>query len=99
MDKIRIGSVGLGRLGLEHAKNIATRIPGAELTALCDIDTEKLHRVGEELCVRHYCTSFEEMLAIDELDAVAIVSPSALHCAQIAQALERGKHVFCEKPL
>ena len=39
------------------------------------------------------------MLAIDELDAVAIVSPSALHCAQIAQALERGKHVFCEKPL
>lgn len=99
MDKIRIGSVGLGRLGLEHAKNIATRIPDAELVALCDIDTEKLHRVGKELGVRHYCTTFEEMLAIKELDAVAIVSPSALHCTQIAQALERGKHVFCEKPL
>lgn len=99
MKKIRIGSIGLGRLGLEHAQNIATKIPGAELTALCDIDSKKLHSVGERLGVKHLCASFEEMLALDELDAVSIVSPSALHCTQIEQALEHGKHVFCEKPL
>ena len=38
MKKIRIGSVGLGRLGLQHAKNIASKISGAELTALCVVD-------------------------------------------------------------
>ena len=42
MKKIRIGSIGLGRLGYEHAVNIATRVSGAELKALCDVDKEKL---------------------------------------------------------
>ena len=36
MDKLRIGSVGLGRLGYEHARNIAFSVPGAQLDALCD---------------------------------------------------------------
>ena len=39
------------------------------------------------------------MLAQAELDAVAIISPSNLHCEQVISALEKGSHVFCEKPL
>lgn len=99
MRKIRIGSVGLGRLGLRHAENIATRVMHAELYALCDVDGKKLDETADRLNVPHRFTSFDEMIALDELDAVVIVSPSALHTEQISKALAAGKHVFSEKPL
>ncbi|CEM61537.1 inositol 2-dehydrogenase [Treponema phagedenis] len=99
MKQIKIGSIGLGRLGLEHAKNIAGKIADAELYALCDMDEQKLHKAAQELRVEKTCTSFEELIAIKELDAIVIVSPSALHCKHISEALRAGKHVFCEKPL
>jgi myo-inositol 2-dehydrogenase/D-chiro-inositol 1-dehydrogenase len=99
MNRVRIGSVGLGRLGLAHAENIAGRIQNAELTALCDIDQKKLNETADRLGVRHRFTSFEEMIACPDIDAVALVSPSALHTRQIAAALDVGKHVFSEKPL
>lgn len=99
MKKVKIGSVGLGRLGYEHACNLATCVPGAELTAICDIDEKKLKEVGGELNVPYTYTDFKEMCDNPELDAISIVSPSALHTEQIAIALDAGKHVFCEKPL
>lgn len=99
MKTIRIGSVGLGRLGKQHAENIRNRIQGAELYALCDLDETKLNAVADKLAVEHRFTKFEEMLALDELDAVVIVSPSHAHTAQIETALAAGKHVFTEKPL
>ncbi|OQY34358.1 MAG: inositol 2-dehydrogenase [Spirochaetaceae bacterium 4572_59] len=99
MKKIKIGSVGLGRLGLQHAENIATRVMNAELTALCDLNEPLLNETADRLAVTHRCKSFEELLAIEELDAISIVSPSGLHTSQISAALAAGKHVFSEKPL
>lgn len=99
MKKVRIGSIGLGRLGYEHARNIASLIPEAELGALCDINEENLKKVGAELGVTALYTDFEEMCKNPDLDAIVIVSPSAFHPEQIRIALENGKHVFCEKPL
>lgn len=99
MDFVRIGSVGLGRLGARHAENIATKIPNARLTALCDVDAGHLKEEAACLHVKHTYTDFDAMLESDEIDAVSIVSPSALHPSQIAKALEKGKHVFSEKPL
>ncbi len=97
--KIRIASVGLGRLGLRHAENIASKIQNAELAALCDVDKTKLDATGDRLGVKNRYTSFEEMIARKDIDAVVLVSPSGLHTRQIAAALEAGKHVFSEKPL
>jgi myo-inositol 2-dehydrogenase/D-chiro-inositol 1-dehydrogenase len=99
MNKIRIGSVGLGRLGIRHAENIAGRIQNAELTALCDVDKAKLEENAGRLGVKHRFTSFDEMLHCGDVDAVVLVSPSAQHTKQIAAALAAGKHVFSEKPL
>jgi myo-inositol 2-dehydrogenase/D-chiro-inositol 1-dehydrogenase len=96
---LRIGSVGLGRLGLRHAENIAGKIQNAELTALCDLDEAKLNETADRLGVPHRFTRFEDMIALNELDAVVLVSPSHLHTGQIAAALKAGKHVFSEKPL
>ena len=99
MNKVRIGSVGLGRLGLAHAENIAGRMQNAELVALCDIDQEKLSETADRLGVAMRYTSFEEMIACKDIDAVVLVSPSGLHTKQICAALAAGKHVFSEKPL
>ncbi len=99
MKKIKIGAIGLGRLGLQHVKNIAFKIPNAELTAICDMNEEKLLKIQKDWSIPHGYRDFDEMIKNKELDAVVITSPSALHTRQIAKALEAGLHVFSEKPL
>ena len=99
MKKVKIGSVCLGRLGYEHACNIANLIPGAELTALCDVDEKRVKEVAAELGVPYTYTDVAEMVKNPELDAIVIVSPSMYHADHIKLALDAGKHVFCDKPL
>ncbi len=99
MQKVKIGIVGLGRLGRKHAENIAFRTPKAELTAICSILKEEVDEVKKNWGIPHGYTSYEEMLKNKELDAIFIASPSGEHCHQIAEALEAGYHVFSEKPL
>ena len=53
MKTVKIGSVGLGRLGHEHAKNLATQVPGCELAAICDVDADRVKEVAEELGVQY----------------------------------------------
>ena len=99
MDKIRIGSAGLGRLGYEHACNMAREVTNVELAAICDVDEAQLRKVANELGVAKTYTDFEEMCKDPDLDAIAIITPSAMHTEQIGIAMQYGKHVFCEKPL
>ena len=99
MKKVKIGSVGLGRLGYEHACNIANLVPGAELTALCDVDEKRVKEVAAELGAPYTYTDVAEMVKNPELDAIVIVSPSMYHADHIKLALDAGKHVFCDKPL
>lgn len=96
---VKIGVAGLGRLGQIHARNIAFGVKNAELAAICDASEENLQKYQQQLNVKKGYASFSEMLENADLDAIAIVTPSALHCEQIEQALQAGKHVFCEKPL
>lgn len=99
MKKIKIGAVGLGRLGYQHAENIAFKIPGAELVALCDKNEAKLKETADAWGIEFRYTDYDDMIKNEALDAVVITSPSSLHTAQIASALDAGLHVFSEKPL
>lgn len=99
MKKAKIGLIGLGRQGEQHAINLATRIQGCELTAICDMNEAKLNEVADRYNIKHRVKTFEELIAIPEIEAVAIISPSVFHAKQIEQALAAGKHVFSEKPL
>ncbi len=99
MKKLKIGIVGLGRLGKVHAANIAYKISNAELTAACSIVPAELEYAKAELGVTDVYTDYKEMLAKADIDAVVIVTTSSEHCWQIEAALDAGKHVFSEKPL
>lgn len=99
MEKVKVGIVGLGRLGRQHAKNLAFRIPKAELTAVCSIVKEEVDEVQKYWGIKYGYTDYDEMLKNKELDAIFISSPSGYHCDQITKALHAGFHVFSEKPL
>lgn len=99
MRKIKMGIVGLGRLGYEHAKNIAFNIPNAELIAVCSVVPEEVEKCQKEWGIPYGYTTYEEMLENKELEAVAILSPSGLHVQHLKQAFDAGLHVFMDKPL
>lgn len=99
MKKVKVGIAGLGRLGKEHAKNLAFKIANAELTAACSIVPAELEFAKNELGVKDVYSDYNEMLEKADIDAVAIVTTSSEHCWQIAAALDAGKHVFSDKPL
>lgn len=90
MRKVKVGIAGLGRLGKVHARNLAFKIPNAELTAACSIILAELEYAREELGVADVYEDYREMLAQADIDAVAIVTTSGEHCWQIAAALVEG---------
>ncbi len=96
---VRIGMVGLGRMGRRHAENLALRVPGATITAACSPVADELSWARDALGVPRTYADYEELLADRDVDAVWIVTPNSLHPVQIIAALRAGKHVFCEKPL
>ncbi len=97
--KLRIGMVGLGRLGKRHAENLALRAGDAAVVAACSIVPQELEWARKELGIEALYDDYGKMIAEAELDAVFIASSSSAHAAQIIQGLERGLHVFCEKPM
>ncbi|MEP6941595.1 MAG: Gfo/Idh/MocA family oxidoreductase [Betaproteobacteria bacterium] len=97
--RLRVGIVGLGRLGRRHAQNLAQRVPRAELVAACSPVDEELAFARDTLGVPRLYRDYESLLADAAVDAVFLVTPTSLHATQIIQALAAGKHVFCEKPL
>ncbi|RBP05761.1 myo-inositol 2-dehydrogenase/D-chiro-inositol 1-dehydrogenase [Roseiarcus fermentans] len=98
-DTVRIGVVGLGRLGRRHAENLARRIAGATLVAAASPVAEE--RAWAERALNGVATyaGLTELLRHPDLDAVWLVTPTSLHADQVIEAVEAGKHVFCEKPL
>ncbi|MFT0533037.1 Gfo/Idh/MocA family oxidoreductase [Castellaniella hirudinis] len=96
---LRVGIVGLGRLGRRHAANIAQHIPGATLCRACSADEQDRHYACDILGVPDFDTDFDAVLNDRTLDAVVLATPTALHADQVIAVLQAGKHVFVEKPL
>ncbi|MBI6598284.1 MULTISPECIES: inositol 2-dehydrogenase [Lacticaseibacillus] len=96
---VKIGIVGLGRLGKIHATNLATSIQHAKLQAATSVVPEELAWAREELGVEETYEDFDDMVQNADIDAVFIVSPSGFHLPQIESAMNAGKHVFSEKPI
>lgn len=98
VDKIRIGCIGVGQIGKHHLENYS-KIEGAELVALADLDEAELNRVGDRYQVPYRTTNFRKLLERDDIEAVDVCLHNNLHMPVTVAALEAGKHVYCEKPM
>lgn len=97
---IRVGVVGMGKMGLSHLSVINAH-PDVEVVAICDSARYVLDVLSKYCGIPAY-EDYAVMLKEAALDAVLIATPSALHAAMVRSALEandgKGLHVFCEKP-
>ncbi|MSU61868.1 MAG: inositol 2-dehydrogenase [Pedosphaera sp.] len=96
---INIGVIGAGRIGKIHAENIATRIPGARLAAVADVNLNSARELGARFQVPLIAADCQEILKDTSIAAVAICSSSETHAQLIEDASAAGKHIFCEKPI
>lgn len=96
---IRIGIIGTS-LFVERAylPNLK-RVANVEVTAICGRNRERLDAVADKYGVAKRFTDYQELVESDEVQAVCIVTPPALHYPMVMDALSKGKHVLCEKPM
>jgi myo-inositol 2-dehydrogenase/D-chiro-inositol 1-dehydrogenase len=98
-ESVRVGVVGLGRMGRFHAANLAGRIPGARLMRIADAVEDAARENAACLGGVEWSTRYEDMLEDPEVEAVVVASPTQLHAEMATAAAAAGKHVFCEKPI
>ncbi|MES2948590.1 MAG: Gfo/Idh/MocA family oxidoreductase [Pseudomonadota bacterium] len=96
---LKVGVVGLGRLGQRHAEALAFRTRHCEVVAACSPVASERTFAAEQLGIKRLHEDFDALIADTAVDAVVLVTPTALHADQAIAALRAGKHVFVEKPL
>ncbi|MEA2005556.1 MAG: Gfo/Idh/MocA family oxidoreductase [Acidobacteriota bacterium] len=95
MDKIKIGVIGVGYLGMQHAR-ILSYLEEAELKCVADIDINRAMQIGNRHGVKYY-KNYEDML--DEIDAGIVATPTSDHFKIAMKLLKEGKPVLVEKPV
>lgn len=99
-DKLNIGAIGAGGKGWVNITNAYNQ--GTDnIVALCDVDDRMAREARTKHSQAHYYTDFRKMLDTegDNIDAVIVSTPDHMHAVMALEAMRRGKHVYCEKPL
>ena len=94
-DKLNVAVAGMGKMGLSHFAIVNAH---PEVTAIACETSAFLADGLDKYVSNKVCRSYADLLALDDLDAVVIATPSRSHTAMVRQALDRRLHVFCEKP-
>jgi predicted dehydrogenase len=98
-DKIRLGLIGCGIIG-HFDLNTALKVPGTEIVAVCDLYDARLIRAKEVWGNQIFTTrDYREIVQRKDIDAVLICVPDHWHDRISIEALNAGKHVYCEKPM
>ncbi|MEA3186131.1 MAG: scyllo-inositol 2-dehydrogenase [Ilumatobacteraceae bacterium] len=95
---VGIGIIGLGRLGQVRARALATRVDGARLVAVTDLDPA----LADSTAARYGAVatrSAAELVGRDDIDGVVVATPTSVHVAPVELVAGAGKALFCEKPL
>jgi predicted dehydrogenase len=97
--KLRVGIIGTGQIGKQHVKRYSELADDVEMVGLCDIRMDEVTRVAQQYKVDYVTPDYHELLKRDDIDAIDVCLHNFLHMPVTVDALEAGKHVFCEKPM
>ncbi len=95
---IKVALAGAGAFGIKHLDGIKN-IDGVEVVSLISRDLEKTQEVANKYGIQHVTTDLADSLALPELDAVILCTPTQMHAEQTLACLKAGKHVQVEIPL
>jgi predicted dehydrogenase len=98
-EKINVGLIGTGRLGNMYAEFLTTRVSKANLVAVADIIPERATKCSEKYDIPKTYFSHQEINDDKSLDAVIITATTSNHKEIVLDAAEKGKPIFCEKPM
>lgn len=97
---LKIGIIGAGRIGKVHLESISYHVKGAEVVAMADpFMNDETKSFIEGFGVKKIYTDYKEIINDPEIDAVLVCSSTDTHAPISIEAINAGKHVFCEKPL
>ena len=95
---IKVALAGAGAFGIKHLDGIKN-IDGVEVVSLISRDLEKTKEVADKYGIQHVTTDLADSLAMKEVDAVILCTPTQMHAEQTLACLKAGKHVQVEIPL
>jgi 2-hydroxy-4-carboxymuconate semialdehyde hemiacetal dehydrogenase len=95
---MKLALAGAGAFGRKHLDGIA-QIDGAEVVSVIGREADATRAVAEEYEIEHWGTELDDALAISEVDAVILATPTQMHASQAIACMEAGKHVEVEIPL
>src|ERR1044071_14711 len=99
MTFLRVALVGCGLISEAHVRAYQHYADRARITVCCDVDAVKAAQRAEQAGAARVVTSFDEVLADPDIDAVEICTPHHLHSDLVIAAARAGKHILCQKPL
>jgi 2-hydroxy-4-carboxymuconate semialdehyde hemiacetal dehydrogenase len=95
---IKVALAGAGAFGIKHLDGIKN-IDGVEVVSLISRDLEKTREVASKYGIAHVSTDLADSLALKEVDAVILCTPTQMHAEQSVACMKAGKHVQVEIPL
>ncbi|MGA8009313.1 MAG: Gfo/Idh/MocA family oxidoreductase [Thiomonas sp.] len=95
---INVALAGAGAFGIKHLDGIKN-IPGVKVVSLVSRELTKTREVADRYGIPHVSTNLADSLALKEVDAVILCTPTQMHASQAIACLEAGKHVQVEIPL
>ncbi len=96
---IRVGVIGAGIMGADHAAIADRAVSGSSVSVLFDVDEARARQVAGGLRSARVAGSGEALIAADDVDAVIVASSDPTHAGFVHAAIEARKPVLCEKPL
>jgi predicted dehydrogenase len=98
-ERVRIGVIGAGAIAQLAHLPVLSKMRSAELVAVCDNDRPKARALADRFGVPDTFTDIEDLLELDDLDAVVVATPNHLHEPHVLSALAAKVNVLCERPL
>ncbi len=98
-ENVRIGVVGAGAISQLAHLPVLSKMRGAQLVAICDNDRPKARALADRFGIRDSFNDIEDLLEIDDLDAIVVATPNHLHEPHVLAAIASKVDVLCERPL